>query len=260
MSVTSVERSFRLLHAIAERPRSLSELARSLDMATSTAGRFLHSLQAAGAVRRNDDGTYRIGQTILELAGGPTGGHDLVAVASTHLSALAKRTNETAGIAAAIDNDILHLAQVSADDDADVRVKDWSGQQIPAHPGCTGLVVMAHWPEAKIEAYLARPLEAFSESTVVDADRIRGRLEQIRREGYLWTTDEYAVGVTSIASPVFDRNDHAVAALHVFGPSFRFPRKAEMTSISKELCARARQISAVLGHAGSLNTGDIHVA
>ena len=260
MSVTSVERSFRLLHAIAERPRSLSELARSLDMATSTAGRFLHSLQAAGAVRRNGDGTYRIGPTILELAGGPTGGHDLVAVASTHLSALAKRTNETAGIAAAIDDDILHLAQVSADDDADVMVKDWSGQQIPAHPGCTGLVVMAHWPQDQIDTYLARPLEAFSDATVIDPDRIRSRLERIRSDGYLWTTDEYAEGVTSVASPVFDRNDQVVAALHVFGPSFRFPRKTEMRSIANELCARASQISAVLGHTGSLSSGDTNVA
>lgn len=260
MSVTSVERSFRLLHAIAEEPQSLSEVARKLNLATSTAARFLQSLQTAGAVSRDLDGRYRIGPAIFELAGGPTGRHDLVAVASTHLSALAKRTGETAGIAAAIDNDILHLAQVSNDDDAGVQVKDWSGQQIPAHPGCTGLVVMAHWPQAHIDDYLDKPLERFSDLTVTDPDVIRGRLEHIRETGHLWTTDEYAVGVTSVASPIFDRHDHVVAALHVFGPSYRFPESEEKAAIADELCTRASQISAVLGHVASLTIGDVDVA
>lgn len=260
MSVTSVERSFRLLRAIAEEPRSLSELARNLDLATSTAARFLSSLHAAGAVSRDNDGTYRIGPAIFDLAGRPSGGYDLVAIASKHLSALAKRTGETSGIAAAVDDDILHLAQRSNDDDAGVQVKDWSGQQIPAHPGCTGLVVMAHWPEKQIDAYLERPLETFSEATVTDPTIIRQRLRQIRRDGYLWTTDEYAVGLTSVASPVFDSSDRAVAALHVFGPTYRFPEDGRKASIATELCDRAAQISAVLGHGDSLQTGVQDVA
>jgi DNA-binding IclR family transcriptional regulator len=260
MSVTSVDRSFRLLHAIAERPASLSELSRSLNLATSTASRFLHSLHAAGAVSRDPDGTYRIGPAIFELAGGPTGGHDLAAVAATHLSALAKRTGETVGIVAAIDDDILHLAQVSADNDADVTVKDWSGQQIPAHPGCTGLVVMAHWPKEQIDDYLSRPLESYSEATVTNPGKIGQRLEQVRRDGFLWTTDEYALGVTSVASPVFDRSNRVVAALHAFGPSYRFPQSSEVKAISDELCLRASQISAVLGHVASFRDDGAHVA
>ncbi len=260
MSVTSVERSFRLLRAIAEEPRSLSELARGLNLATSTAARFLHSLHAAGAVSRDHDGLYRIGPAIFELAGGVSGGHDLVAIASKHLSALAKLTGETSGIAAAVDNDILHLAQKSDDDDAGVQVKDWSGQQIPAHPGCTGLVVMAHWPESQIDAYLDTPLEIFSEATVTDPKVIRRRLDRIRHDGFLWTTDEYAVGLTSVASPVFDSSNLVVAALHVFGPSYRFPGDERKEAIAAELCVRAAQISAVLGHGESLTIGVEHVA
>lgn len=260
MSVTSVERSFRLLHAISEEPRSLSALARSLNLATSTAARFLHSLHAAGAVSRDNDGLYRIGPAIFELAGGPAGGHDLVAIASTHLSALAKQTGETAGIVAAVDNDILHLAQVSNDDDAGVQVKDWSGQQIPVHPGCTGLVVMAHWPQSQIDAYLERPLEVFSKATVTNPKVLRSRLDRIRRDGFLWTTDEYAVGLTSVASPVFDSSNRVVAALHVFGPSYRFPDQAQKEPVATELCLRAAQISAVLGHAESLTIGVENVA
>jgi len=153
-------------------------------------------------------------------------------------------TNETAGIAAAVDDDILPLGQVSSD--ADVQVRDWTGEQVPAHPGCTGLVVMAHWPEAQLERYLARPLEAFNEHTVIDPAAIRERLATIRTRGYLWTTDEYARGVTSAAAPVRDSTGRAVGALHVFGPSYRFPGSADIDHLSSELCRRAEQISSVL--------------
>jgi DNA-binding IclR family transcriptional regulator len=121
-------------------------------------------------------------------------------------------------------------------------------------------VVMAHWPTEQIEAYLARPLESYTEATVTDPGKISYRLEQIRCDGFLWTSNEYALGVTSVASPVFDRSNRVVAALHAFGPSYRFPQTSEVDAISSELCARASQISAVLGHVASFDTGGAHVA
>ncbi len=207
-------------------------------------GRFLGSLRAAGAIQRESDGTYSIGPTIIRLAGGATARPDLLTVAGAHISALAKLTNETAGIAAAVDDDVLHLGQISSD--ADVQVRDWTGEQVPAHPGCTGLVVMAYWPDEQVDRYLAQPLESFNEYTVTDPEAIRKRLEHIRATGYLWTTDEYALGVTSAAAPVRDSSGRAVGALHVFGPSYRFPGPADTDSLSTELCRRAEQISSVL--------------
>jgi DNA-binding IclR family transcriptional regulator len=219
-----------------------------MNMATSTAGRFLRSLLEAGAVMRSADGVYSIGPSIHELAGGAPGQPDLLPLAATHISALAKLTGETAGIAAAIDDDVLHLGQVSSDVGADVQVRDWTGEQVPAHAGCTGLVLMAYWPKTQLDSYLSHPLKKFSDRTVVDAKTICSRLDHIRRDGHLWTTDEYAVGVTSAAAPVFDRAGKIVAALHVFGPAYRFPNANETGSIAEELCHRAELLSASLGH------------
>ncbi len=244
VSVTSIDRSFRILQEISEQPGSLTDLSRALDIPTSTMGRFLGSLQAAGAIQRESNGTYSIGPTIIRLAGGRTASPDLLTVAGAHISALAKLTNETAGIAASVDDDVLHLGQVSSD--ADVQVRDWTGEQVAAHHGCTGLVVMAYWPEAQIDRYLAQALESFNEHTVIDANVIRERLAHIRSAGYLWTTDEYARGVTSAAAPVRDSTGRAVGALHVFGPSYRFPNAEDIESLSAELCRRAEQISSVL--------------
>ncbi len=215
-------------------------------MPMSTASRFLSSLQAAGAVVRDENGAYRIGPTIHDLAGDRAVGYDLLALGSTHIAALAKTTGETAGIAAATGDDVLHLGQVSSA--AEVTVRDWTGEQVAVHAGCTGLVVMASWPEHRVETYLAGELERFSPFTVTAPQTIRDRLETIRRQGFLWTTDEYALDITSVAAPVFDRTGTAVAALHTWGPSYRFPRPGTEDDLGVELTDRASSLSAVLGH------------
>lgn len=247
MSVTSVERAFRILAAIGDAPASLSEIADAVDMPLSTASRFLSSLQSTGAVSRDGDGTYRIGPTIDALAGRSRQDPDLLGLAQPHLNHLARLSGETAGIAAAVDTGLLHLGQTNLDIDADVIVRDWTGFEVAAHSGCTGFVLMAWWPDDAVEAYLAQPLESFSEKTVVDPTAIRQRLASIRRSGLLWTTDEYAQGVTSVAAAVRDRNGAPVAALHVHGPSYRFPDTARADDIETALLAGATRMSEALG-------------
>jgi len=248
MSVTSVERAFRILGVVGAEPRTLSEIADAVDMPLSTASRFLGSLQGTGAVRRDTDGTYRIGPTIDALAGRPAADPDLLSLAQPHMAQLARLSGETSGVAAALDTTLLHLGQRTFDDAADVIVRDWTGVEVAMHPGCTGLVMMAWWPEARVDTYLAEPLEAFSPVTVTEPEQIRQRLADIRRTGLLWTTDEYARGVTSVAAAVRDAAGDSVAALHVHGPSYRFP-KSNRREIEVALLAGVNRMSTALGFA-----------
>ena len=87
----------------------------------------------------------------------------------------------------------------------------------------SGLVLLAHRPPEEIDAYLARPLEAFTARTVTAPAAIRRRLEEIRDAGFVWTAEELHDGLTSVAAPVRGPSGAVVAALHCHGPSFRFP-------------------------------------
>jgi len=244
MSVASVERAFKLLHAVRATDGTITALSRATDLPVATVSRLMGSLERAGAVLRSNK-AYRIGPAVAELADADAVGYDLLALATSHLSDLAARSGETAGIAEAVGNDLVHLGQVATDHD--VAVRDWTGVRVPAHSGCIGFVLMAWWPETQIESYLDSELEAFSPHTVVDAGAVRRRLVDIRAQGFLWTTDEYALGVTTVAAPVRDRAGRAVAALHLHGPSFRFPEPERRDELATLICERAVAISTVLG-------------
>ena len=80
--------------------------------------------------------------------------------------------------------------------------------------------------------YLAEPLEAFTPRTLTDAGALLERLRDVRRDGHAWVHDEYAVGITSVAAPIADARAEIVAAVHVHGPSYRFPTAGDEDRIA----------------------------
>jgi DNA-binding IclR family transcriptional regulator len=220
-SVQSIERAFLVLRAVATGPAGISDVARRVDLPTSTVARLLGTLEGLGAVTRVGDGvTYRVGPAVAELATAADPSSGLVAAARLFLVELVEEVRETAGISVLDGDEVLYLDHVDAA--LQVQIRDWSGARLPLHVVSSGLVLLAHRPADEIEAYLSRPLEAFTARTVTDPAAIRRRLEQVRDGGFAWTAEELHEGLTSVAAPV--RGPSAVvAALHCHGPSFRFP-------------------------------------
>ncbi len=251
MTVTAVDRAFTLLRAVHRTDGTISGLSRETGLAVATVSRLMGTLELAGAVGR-DGKVYHIGPTVLELAGAQPPTFDLLSLASAHLNELLAATGETAGIAEAIGTDHIHLGQVATTHD--VSVRDWTGVRVAAHSGCIGFVMMAYWPEGEIDAYLRAAsadggeLERFSPATLTTRAEIEPLLEIVRNQGWLWTVDQYAIGVTTVAAPVFDRDGSAVASLYLHGPSYRFPEPDQQPIIGRDIARRALAIGTVLGY------------
>lgn len=221
-SVQSIERAFVVLRAVATGPAGISELARRVGLPTSTVARLLGTLEGLGAVTRVGDGlTYRVGPAVAELATAADPSSGLVAAARLFLVELVDEVGETAGISVLDGDEVLYLDHVEAANQ--VQVRDWSGTRLPLHVVSSGLVLLAAQPPDAIDAYLSRPLQAFTARTVVDPVALRRRLEELRATGFVWTVEELHEGLTSVAAPVRGPSGTVVAALHCHGPSFRFP-------------------------------------
>ena len=102
-------------------------------------------------------------------------------------------------------------------------LRDWTGTRLPMHTVSSGLVLLAAMRPAEIERYLARPMERLTAATVIDPALVRERLRRTALDGFAWTVDEVADGISSVAAPVADAEGEVVGALHVHGPTYRFP-------------------------------------
>ncbi|GIU95711.1 MAG: IclR family transcriptional regulator [Gaiellaceae bacterium] len=243
-SVQSVERAFRILEAVSERPAGVTALAERLGLPKSTTARLLSSLEQLGAVERADGRRWRIGPRVAALAEPTSPARSFAALARPQLAALVQGLGEDAGLSLPDGYEVLYVEQVECDHP--VQVRDWTGTRAPLHTVPSGLVFLAEWPESALDAYLARGLVALTARTVTDPDALRARLEEVRRAGYAWGREEYAEGITSVAAPVRDARGHPVAAVHVHGPTYRFPREGEEKRVAAEVAAVAQSITRAL--------------
>lgn len=242
--VQSLERAFSILGAVAERPAGVTALASRLELPKSTVVRLLGSLESLGAVERADGRRWQIGSGLAALAATASPERSLAVLARPELADLVRSIGEDAGLALPDGYDVLYVEQ--AESDHQVQVRDWTGTRAPMHTVPSGLVLLAEWPAAALDAYVGRGLARLTPRTIADPESLRARLEQARTAGYAWGREEFAEGINSIAAPVRDARGNAVAAVHLHGPAYRFPAPADEDRVAASVLAAAGAVSRLL--------------
>lgn len=244
-SVQSIHRAFGVLSALGDGPLGVTEVAERSGLPKSTAARMLATLVDEGAVEQvPGDTAYRLGPRLITLGGGFSLTRSLAAIARPTLSNLAEASGEAAGLGVP-DGDLVHYID-QVDTVHPVLVRDWTGVRAPLHAVSSGQVLLAFRTPAAIERYLERPMERFTPNTLVDPDDVRDRLREVRRRGYSWAIEEFDAGISSIAAPIADASGEVIAAVHVHGPSYRFPRPDQRAALAQLVVAGAATVAAGL--------------
>ncbi len=243
--VQSIDRAFAIMDVISASDLGITELAERVGMPKSTVARLVKTLVELGAVERISPGaTYRIGPRLSSLSTGRSRAVELAARARPHLKMLAEGLGEDAGLAIPDGNRVHYIAQEDALNN--VVVRDWTGTLLPMHVVPSGLVILAHWPPDQMDGYIAANPESYTRYTVTDPRLIRKRLKSIRSRRYAWVTDEFVEGISSVASPVYDDQMRVLGAIHVHGPSYRFPGSADRDAIAASVAEAAERVSIAL--------------
>jgi DNA-binding IclR family transcriptional regulator len=243
--VQSIERAFAVLGALADGPVGVTDVAARVGLPKSTAARMLSSLEREGAVEQVPGETrYRLGPRLVALASGLHDRRGLVAIAHPTLAALAGELGEACGLSVPDGLTVHYVDQ--ADSPNPVQVRDWTGSRIPMHAVSSGQVFLAHLPPPALARFLAEPLERFTTRTLTDAGTLLERLREVRRDGHVWVRDEFAEGISSVAAPVAGADGEVIAAVHVHGPTYRFPAPGAEASIAVAVRAAAARIGARL--------------
>jgi DNA-binding IclR family transcriptional regulator len=240
-SVQSVERAFAVLRSLTAGPAGVTELADRVELPKSTVSRLLSTLEELGAVQQIEvGGNYRIGAAMLDLAAAAQPGRSLVAAARPQLAELARATGEAAGLSVADGHEMLYLDQVNPD--TELQVRDWTGTRIPMHAVPSGQVLLAEAATALVDAYVEVPMASFTPNTIVDPQALRARLDEARRAGYAWAVDEFSNGLSSVAAAIRDGAGRAIASVHVYGPTYRFPGDRNTDEIGRLVVDTASRI------------------
>jgi DNA-binding IclR family transcriptional regulator len=230
--VKSVERAIALLTHVAHQPRGLVGLAEASDLPVSTAARLLATLEGLDALRRDEDGRYRIGPTVAVLAVAERSEPSRRDVAYPYLEELATTLDEAVGLSVVVGEESVTIAQV--DTPRPVQAQNWEGTRWPLHQGASGHALVATWePEEIAEFVRAHP----------EAPGLAEHLAQPPESGVWWSVGDYVEDLTSAAVPILDATGRGVASLYAYGPSYRFPTAETTEVIEATLLDRATRIS-----------------
>lgn len=213
-------------------PRGLVGLAEAADLPTSTAARLLATLEDIGAVVRDDEGIYRIGQTITALAAAGDLEPSLRSLAHPYMVELVAAVDEAVGLSIAVDDTTVTIAQVDAR--RAVQAEDWFGTRWPLVGGGSGYALMSTWPADEVERVLRG---------APDTERIRAAIDHVRHAGVSWSHGDYVKELSSVAAPIVDGSGRAVGVLYVYGPSYRFPAPGAVGEVEQVLVEFADRVS-----------------
>jgi DNA-binding IclR family transcriptional regulator len=250
--VQSLSRAFAVLDALGGPPLGVTAIAARVGLPKSTTGRLLQALADEGLVEQVKGGTdYRIGERILAWSASARPSRSLVALVRPHLQALALATGEAGGLSVPDGWTVHHLHQEEGDPHP-VLVRDWTGSRLPMHVTAPGLVFLANMRPDELDRYLARPLEQLARGSMTDPALLRARVARISADGWSWTRDEVADGISSVAAAIGDASGEVVGAVHVHWPTYRFPDRAALAAaaIPERVVATAAAITADLRRAG----------
>ncbi|MEE6176960.1 IclR family transcriptional regulator [Mycobacterium sp. 050134] len=193
----------------------VSEVARSLGVAKSSAHRMLSTLLSRGFVEQNPcTGRYRLGLHLYELGQLSVSRSRLRQAALPIMEDLRQRTGHTIHLGVADGPDVVHLERLQSREGLDLL--DALPRRFPTHCSSTGKVLAAFDP-AVAEARRRATFPAITSSSVRSAQEWETTLAKIRRAGVAVNRDEVATGAMSVAAPIYDGVGRARAALSIVG-------------------------------------------
>ena len=220
-------------------PSGVTELARQLGLPKSNVHRVLTTLEAAGYVRKGQEGTYSPSLKLWELGTEVMLRVDIRGVAAPHLRELVADTRESAILAVLDGTDVVYIDKIESDQaiQAVTRV----GSRVPAYSVGTGKAMLAFSPAA-LQADATRRAVAHTAATITNEGALLAEFEAIRKRGYAVNRGEFRDEVAGVAAPILDSSGGVLAGVGIWGPDLRLARK--LKSLRERVVSCAREISA----------------
>ncbi|RQH01425.1 IclR family transcriptional regulator [Natrarchaeobius oligotrophus] len=227
-SINAVRRAFEIVDALRTHDSlTLTELAETLSLPTSTAHVYLQTLEREGMVVR-DGRRYRNSLKFLLYGGEARQQVDLFDASRQAITELAVETGERAAVGVEENGNRVLLSLVDGPNAVSDNIP--AGEFTEMHWTSLGKCILAYLPEPRRAEIIAESdLPRATPNTITDADLLERECETIRQRGYAIEDEERREGMRSISVPILDPDENVLGAIGVTGPTNRFDPESMYT-------------------------------
>lgn len=224
-----------VLQTIADAPRGIdiAQLTKAMPYPRGTVYRLVAALVAEDLViQRRDDGTYRLGPRLIQLASKTWETSDLRTVARDSLKSLRDATDEVVHLAVPSSNKMVYIDKIEGSNT--VQMNTSIGGQVEIHSTSVGKAWLSGLTEDRLDKVLCElPLKRHTEHTFTEPEALRKELAKSRSQGYAEDNEENEPHIRCVGSPIFNRSGEPVGAISISVPIYRLApqRHAHIASL-----------------------------
>lgn len=179
---------------------TLSEVSQKTGLTRAASRRYLLTLQELGYVGSNGR-HFVLRPQVLALGYAYLSSLNVGEIAERHMEALVEKVHESCSASVLDGTDIVYVARVPTRRIMTIALA--VGTRLPAHATSMGRVLLSELSEADLQQYFdSVTLNRLTPRTVVEPDRLRTILQEIRRQGWALVDQELEDGVRSVAVPI----------------------------------------------------------
>ena len=238
---STADRALDILMMFSMRQTSLSAaaVARQLNVARSTAYRYIQSLISTGFLEESETGGFRLGPRVIQLAHVARHANPLAEICRPVMRQLALTTGETtlvtrlAGVTVfCLDRaDPGNRRHIGASYKSGHTVSYEPGQVMPVNAGAAAHLLLAWIPSEELDALLdSVTLEPLTSHSITSQAELQQRLQSTRKLGYAIGHGEVDPDILDVAAPIRDARDRVIAGIAVAAASTRF-RDADIPAL-----------------------------
>lgn len=244
--VPAIDRALSVFEMLASSAKglTLSQIARNLGIARSSAFYILNTLAARGYVHRSTDrGRYSFSPKLFTLANSSLLGFGIRERALPFLRILMQQTGLTIHLVVLSQNELVVVDRVAPEHVQPLAT--WLGKRMPIHCTGSGKALLAHLPADQVDRLIRQGLIRYNENTIVSPVRLRQELQKIRINGFAVDDEEETIGLRCVGAAVLDDARQPIAAISVAGTVEQIPveRVGQLAAQVKNTAAAIAQSS-----------------
>ena len=214
--VPAVARAVALLNFMARQsnPVTLAQLVVELEAAKSSVHAICTTLVASNYLRKQADGTYRLGPQVVSLAESFLSTTDVAQEFNALWTETGSSPEETVLLSVLSGNESVYVAVRNSVRPLGLAFR--VGLKFPAWISASGKAMLAHLPRDEVSRRFAGGLAPhLTKKGPRTLAALQSELEQTRRRGYSLDDEGIREGVYAFGAPVFDGTNNVAAAVSV---------------------------------------------
>lgn len=220
---------------------SLGEIALRVGLPRSTVQRIVTALaEEQFLIAASPKSRVKLGPALIRLAKATN--IEINHIVRPYLENLCRKLEETVDLSVIQGRSAVFVDQIPGSHR--LRAVSAIGERFPLHCTACGKALLATMARGKLEKFVGRNLESYTENTITDPEVLRKEIERVRRVSYAIDMEEYTEGICAIGVS-FEDSFGGAYAISIPAPAVRFSRNEKRFRAAILECRD--QIAAMLG-------------